>query len=168
MRASVKMCAVIYRGIDLDLNFKGQTIKTLMCPWPTLSRSQIWIANIWKFQRSNVSNLNISEMVRASIKMCAETWPLATDLWHKHRYWGIGIPGYTFGYVIQAWAIPPPSWGSAPRWLQVANRISKRRPHLQLYRKGAYFHYLWLYFQITAKRFDIWRNLFLWMRNLFT
>ena len=33
----------------------------------------------------------------------------------QRHHWGIGIPGYTFGSSIQAQAIPPPSWGSAPQ-----------------------------------------------------
>ena len=35
------------------------------------------------------------------------------SLCNEHRYWGIGIPGYTFGSTIHAWTIPPPSWCSA-------------------------------------------------------
>ena len=35
-------------------------------------------------------------------------------LLHEHRHWGIGMLGYTFRSAIQARAIPPPSWGSAP------------------------------------------------------
>ena len=33
---------------------------------------------------------------------------------HKHRHWGIGITGYTFGSMIQAQEILLPSWGFAP------------------------------------------------------
>ena len=58
----------------------------------------------------------------------------------QRHHWGIGIPGYTFGSSIQARAIPPPSW------------VSNGRPHLQLYRKGAYIHYLCLYSENTVKK----------------
>ena len=52
---------------------------------------------------------------------------------------GIGIPGYTFGYSIQARAIPPSSWGSAPpvttgslyslQWASPPSTLQKRRLH---------------------------------------
>ena len=73
-------------------------------------------------------------------------------LWHEHRHWGIGIPGYSFGSMIQTWAIPLPSWGSAPRWLQTIYSISNMHPCFKVCRKGAYFHYFWLYSQITTKK----------------
>ena len=46
--------------------------------------------------------------------------------WHEHYYWGIGIPTYATGSTIQARAITPPSWGSAPRWLQAMTNRSQR------------------------------------------
>ena len=84
---------------------------------------------------------------------CSHQCPLRKE----HRQWGISVPRYTFGSVIQARAIPTHFSGSAPRWLP--QEQSPRRPWLQLYRKGVYFHNLWLKFQITAKRCDIWRNI---------
>ena len=38
------------------------------------------------------------------------------------------------------------------RWLQAVYRVSNERLHLQLYRKGAYIHYSWLYYENTAKK----------------
>ena len=38
------------------------------------------------------------------------------------------------------------------RWLQAVYRVSNGRPHLQLYRKGAYIHYLWVYSENTVKQ----------------
>ena len=49
-------------------------------------------------------------------------------LWHEHHHWGICIPGYIFRSLIQARTISPPSWGSAPRWLQAVYRVSNGRP----------------------------------------
>ena len=72
----------------------------------------------------------------------------------RRHPWGIGIPGYTLGSSIQARAISPPSWvvRLLPRWLQAVYIFSNGRPHLQLYRKGAYIQYLWLYSENTAKK----------------
>ena len=60
------------------------------------------------------------------------------------NHWSMGIPGYTFGSLIQARAITPHFWGSAlpvtTGSLQQA--VPNGRPHLQLYRNGAYIHYL--------------------------
>ena len=39
------------------------------------------------------------------------------SLRHPAPSLGHWYTGYTFGSSIQALAIPPPSWGSAPRWL---------------------------------------------------
>ena len=78
---------------------------------------------------------------------CSHQFPL----WHEHRHWDIGIPGIPsdlwsrpkqFHYLLGA-LLP-----SDYRQHTVANGCL----HIQLYRKGAYFHYLWLYFQIMAKK----------------
>ena len=61
------------------------------------------------------------------------------SLWHEHRHWGFVITGYIFVSMIQARAIPSPSWGSAPRVITGRDRVSNGRPHLQLYRKSANF-----------------------------
>ena len=68
-------------------------------------------------------------------KMAA--WSYHCSLWHEHRHWGIGIPGYTFGSTIQAQAIPPPSWGSASpvttgsqqsfQWASQLSTLQKKR-----------------------------------------
>ena len=50
---------------------------------------------------------------------------------------------------------PPPPWR-----LRANYRVSSGRLRFQLYRKGAYFHHLSVCFQITAKRCDIWLNLY--------
>ena len=39
-----------------------------------------------------------------------------------------------------------------PRWLQAVYGVSNGRSHLQLYRKGAYIHYLWLFSENTSKK----------------
>ena len=60
-----------------------------------------------------------------------------------------GLPSRS---TIEAQAISPPSLGSVPPVTTLHYRqpiVSNGRPHLC--RKRAYFHYLWLYIQITAK-----------------
>ena len=46
-----------------------------------------------------------------------------------------------------------------PRWLQVVYRVSNGRPHRQLYTT---------ILRLRKKRCDIWWNLSLWLRSLFT
>ena len=64
-------------------------------------------------------------------------------------YWG--IPSYLWSRPEQFHHLPE---SLLPWWLQVADRVSKWRPHLQLYWKSTYFHYFWLYFQLMAK--NVW------------
>ena len=70
----------------------------------------------------------------------------------QRHYSGVGIPGYPFQCTIQAQAIPPPSWGSAPpRLLQVANRVCNGRSHLWLYYNCKYIIFIYWNYWITVK-----------------
>ena len=62
-------------------------------------------------------------------------------LWHEHRHWSICMPGIhsdlrsmppcrravvppcRHAIIFQVRTISPPSWGSAPRWLQAVYRV---------------------------------------------
>ena len=101
-----------------------------------------------------VSQQRLASINNKNPNILTKRRPVATTVSSgtQHHHWGIGIPGYTFRSSIQARAVSPPSWVSAPRWLHAVCRVSNGRPHLQLYRKGAYFHYLWLYSENTAKK----------------
>ena len=57
---------------------------------------------------TNINNKNPKILTKRP--PVAITVPAGTQRHHC----AIGIPGYTFGSSIQARAIPPPSWGSAP------------------------------------------------------
>ena len=98
----------------------------------------------------------ISQQVLTSktLKILTKRSPVATTVpsGTQRHHWGIDISGYTFGSSIQARAFPPPSWALLSQWLEAVYRVSNGRPHLQLYRKGAYIHYLWLYSKNTAKK----------------
>ena len=84
----------------------------------------------------------------------------------QHHHWGLGIPGYTFGSSIQARAIPPPSWGSAPsvttgslsslQWTSPPSTLQKRHSH------SLFMIVFWEYGQ---KRCVIWRKLALCTSN---
>ena len=92
----------------------------------------------------------------------ATTAPSGTQCHH----WGIGIPGYTFGSSIQAEQSHHLPEALLSRWLQAVYRVFNERPHLQLYRKVAYIHYLFLVFWgYGQKRRVICRKLALWTLN---
>ena len=101
-----------------------------------------------------VSQQSLASINNKNPKILTKWPPVATTVpsGTQRHHWGISIPRYTFGSSIQARAITSPSWGSALQWLQAVYRVSNGRPHLQLYRKGAYIHYLWLYSENTAKK----------------
>ena len=101
-----------------------------------------------------VSQQSLASINNKTPKILTKRPPVATTVpsGTQRHHWGIGIPGYTFGCSIQTRAIPQPSWGSCPRWLQAVYRVSNGRSYLQLYRKGAYIHYLWLYSENTVKK----------------
>ena len=89
----------------------------------------------------------VSQQILASISNhhCPPRHP-AQSLGHYYT-------GFTCGSSNQARAIPPPSWGSALS-LNTGSLCSfEFASHLQLYRKGVYIDYLWLYSEKTAKRY---------------
>ena len=99
-----------------------------------------------------VSQQSLASINNKNPKILTKRPPVATSLLrHPAPSLGHWYTGYTFGSLIQARAISIPSWGSVTRWLQAIYRVSKGRPHLQLYRKWTYIHYLWLYSENTAK-----------------
>ena len=78
--------------------------------------------------------------------------PLALcSLWREHRHWDICIPGIHSN--LRSWPEQSDHIPVAllPRRLQATYIDSNVCPRFQLYRKGACFHYLWLYSQITVK-----------------
>ena len=100
----------------------------------------------------------------------ATTVPSGTQCHH----WGI----LYFGVYLQIFD-PGPSnptaflGHTALRWIQTDYRVVNGRPHLPLYRTGAWIHYLWLYSDNTAKKVCyFWQKLAHWasskvrMRNM--
>ena len=85
----------------------------------------------------------------------------------------IGIPGYTFGSMIQDIQdreIPSPFWESAlppPSVITSSQYFPTGVPtYIQRYRKSAHFHYIMIISSDYIKKCDIWRNLSLWLRSL--
>ena len=68
------------------------------------------------------------------------------------HHWGIGIPGYIFRFSIQALAILPPSWGSAPPVTTGSLQSLQWASPPKRYRKCAYIHYVWLYSEIPDQK----------------
>ena len=80
--------------------------------------------------------------------------PVATTIpsGTQRHHWGIGIPGIPSDLRSRPEQSHHFPGALLPRWLQVVYRVSNGHPHLQLYRNGAYIHYLWLYSENTAKK----------------
>ena len=77
---------------------------------------------------------------------CSHNCPPGT----QRRHWGSCIPGFTFGSLIQAREIPPPSWGYAlPMITGSLYRFQWAFPRSAL-QKRSYIRYLWLYSENTA------------------
>ena len=105
----------------------------------------LWSCEIFPPDQQSLASINNKNpAILTKRTPVATTVPSGTQ---RHQ-WGIGIRGHTFGSLIQARAIPTPSWGSA---LPVTIESPMGVP-IQLYRKGAYIHYLWLYSENTAKK----------------
>ena len=101
-----------------------------------------------------VSQQSLASTINKVPKLLTKRLPVATTVPIRTNtvigalvYWG--IPSDLRSRPEQFYHLPGAllTW-----WLQVANRVYNGHPHLQLYRKSTYFHYLWLYFQIKAKK----------------
>ena len=101
----------------------------------------------WRFFVKSLPN-NKHPKISTKRPPVSTTFPSGT----QRHHWGIGIPGI------------PSDLRSRPeqshfllgalllRWLHTVYRVTNGRPHLQLYRKGAYIHYLWLHSEKKAKK----------------
>ena len=92
----------------------------------------------------------------------------ACPLWPEYRHWGIGIPGNTFGYTIQAWTISHLPGARLPRWLQVSIEFPTDVSVFNATEKIVFIFTIYDYiFRLRQIRCDIWRNLSHWLRSLF-
>ena len=92
-----------------------------------------------------VSQQSLSSINNKNPKILTKRPPVATTFpsGTQRHHWGSGILGYTFGSSIQAWAIPPPSWGSAAsvttgslyslQWASPPSTLQKRHLHSLFY-----------------------------------
>ena len=80
--------------------------------------------------------------------------PVATTVLSgtQRHHWGIGIPGIPSDLQSRPEQSHHLPGALLSRWLQAVYRGSNGHPHLQLYRKVAYIHYLWLYSENTIKK----------------
>ena len=64
-----------------------------------------------------VESLSLASINNKNPKILTKLPPLATTVpsGTQRHHWGIDIPRYTFGFSIQARAIPPPSWALLSR-----------------------------------------------------
>ena len=106
-------------------------------------------------QRSFTSINNKNSKILTKRPPVATTIPSGT----QRLYWGIGMTGFTFASSMQARVVSRPSCSSAHP-VTTVYRVSNGRPHLQLYSRGAYNHYLSIVFceygKITGV---IWRKI---------
>ena len=117
-----------------------------------------------------VSQQSVASINNKNHNILTKRPPVATNVpsGTQRHHWGLvyrGIPSDLRSRPEQSHHLPG---ALLSRWLQAVYRDSNRRPHLQLYRKGAYIHYLWLYSENTAKKDVTWWKLALWTSNLFS
>ena len=77
------------------------------------------------------------------IAVCSHNFP---------HHWGIGIRSIPCDLRSKPEQLHHLPGALLSRWLQEVYRVFNGRHRLQLYRKGAYLHYLWLYSENTAKQ----------------